>query len=70
MDQLIKYVLGEIRIIRGAPLTFSIALSVLLVGVWSATDWRFAKIIESKDGIIALYMRRLVQLERMTVAPA
>jgi hypothetical protein len=59
MDQLIKYVLGEIRIIRGAPLTFSIALSVLLVGVWSATDWRFAKIIESKDGIIALYKERL-----------
>jgi hypothetical protein len=36
-----------------------IALSVLLVGAWSAIDWRFAKIIEGKDGIIALYKERL-----------
>jgi hypothetical protein len=59
MDQFIKYVLGEIRVIRGAPLVFMIALSVLLVGAWSTIDWRFAKIIEGKDGIIALYKERL-----------
>jgi hypothetical protein len=59
MDHFIKYILGEIRVICGAPLAFLIALSVLVGGAWSAINWRFAEIIESKDGIIALYKERL-----------
>jgi len=59
MDQFFKYVLGEMRVIRGAPIAFSTALLVLLSVAWTAVNWRFSGIIENKDGIIALYRERL-----------
>jgi hypothetical protein len=59
MEQLIKYVLGEMRVVRGAPLALSTALLVLSGAIWWAVNWRYAGVIENKDGIIALYKERL-----------
>jgi hypothetical protein len=59
MDQIIKYVLSEIRVISEAPVAFSACLLVLAGVIWWAVNWRYSGVIDSKDGIIALYKERL-----------
>ena len=53
MDQIIKYVVGEMRVIAGAPATFVTALLVLAVAIWWAMDWKHSGIIANRDAIIA-----------------
>jgi hypothetical protein len=55
MDQIIKYVVGEIRVIAGAPATFVTALLVLAVAIWWAMDWKYSGIIVNRDSEITLY---------------
>jgi hypothetical protein len=45
--------------ILDAPLIFSTALAALLGVAWWAINWRYSGVIETKDGIIALYKERL-----------
>jgi len=59
MEQIIKYVLGEAREILEAPFIFFSALLVVLCAAWWAINWRYSAIIDTKDGIIALYKERL-----------
>jgi hypothetical protein len=54
MDAIIKYVVGEMRVIAGAPTIFVIALLVLAAAVWWAMDWKYAGVISNKDSEIAL----------------
>jgi hypothetical protein len=59
MDQLIKYVVGEMRVIADAPVVFIAALLVIGGSIWWAMRWRYSGIIESKDAVITLYKERL-----------
>ena len=56
---MIKYVVGEMRVIANAPAAFLAALLVLSGAMWWAISWRYSGVIENKDGIIALYKERL-----------
>jgi hypothetical protein len=49
MEQLIKYVLGEMREIRRAPLVFVTALLTLGAAIWWALDWRYTGIVSNRD---------------------
>jgi hypothetical protein len=55
VEQIIKYLAGEIRVIAQAPVTFVAALAVMSVIVWKLLAWRHAP----KDDLIALYKGRL-----------
>jgi hypothetical protein len=58
-EQLVQNVLDQARLVAQAPLAF--AAGVLLLGaiIWSALRWRYAKMIDHRNGIIALYKARL-----------
>ena len=58
-EQLVQNILDQARLVAQAPLAF--AAGVLLLGaiIWSALRWRYAKMIEHRNGIIALYKARL-----------
>ena len=51
--------MGEVSLIKQAPVIFITALLVLTVIAWRALAWRYKGIIDAKDGIIALYKERL-----------
>jgi len=53
MEQFIKYVLGEIRVIAGAPLSFAVAIFVVGGAIWWLLDWKYAAIISQRDGVIS-----------------
>jgi hypothetical protein len=48
-ERIVKYVLGELRVIGGAPVSFFAALLVLAGAVWWAMDWRYSGIIANRD---------------------
>jgi hypothetical protein len=54
MEQVIKYVVGEMRVIAGAPATFAIALLALAGAIWWAMDWKYSSVISNKDSEISL----------------
>jgi hypothetical protein len=49
MEQIIKYVLGEIRVIAEAPGIFTIALFAMAGAVWWAMNWRYGGIVANRD---------------------
>jgi len=53
MESIIKYVVGEMRVIATAPATFAIALLVLTAAAWWLMDWKYSSVIAQRDGIIA-----------------
>lgn len=53
MEQIIKYVVGEMRVIAEAPVTFGLALIALVAAIWWFMDWRYAGVIVNKDSDIA-----------------
>jgi hypothetical protein len=53
MEQLIHYVLGELRVIARAPIVFAAALLILGSGIWWALDWRYSGIIANRDSEIS-----------------
>jgi hypothetical protein len=59
IEQFLKYVLGEARLIAATPAIFIAAVLVVGVIIWTLLSWRYGGIIESKDSIIALYKERL-----------
>jgi hypothetical protein len=59
MDQFIKYVLDEMRVIGDAPVVFAGALVVIAAAIWWAMSWRYSRIISNRERTIALYKNRL-----------
>jgi hypothetical protein len=58
MEAIIKYVVGEMRVIAEAPAIFTIALLVLSAAVWWAMDWRYGSIINNQGSEIKLLERQ------------
>ena len=58
-EQLVQYVLGEVRVIADAPLVFGAAVLFLGAIIWAALRWRYSSMIEHRNRIIALYKARL-----------
>jgi len=59
MDQIIKYVLDQMRVIGDAPAVFAGAILVIAGTIWWAMSWRYSRIIKNKERTIALYKNRL-----------
>jgi hypothetical protein len=59
MDQVIKYVLDEMRVIGDAPIVFAGTILVIAVVIWWVLNWRYSGIIKNKERTIALYKNRL-----------
>jgi hypothetical protein len=59
MDQIIKYVLGEMRVIADAPVVFLAALLIAAGVIWWALDWRYGGIIANRDSDIATLKNRI-----------
>lgn len=59
MEQFIKYVLDEIRVIGDAPVVFGGAMLVIALAIWWILSWRYSGIIKNRERTIALYKNRL-----------
>ena len=59
MDQLVKYVLDEMRVIGDAPVVFVAAILVVAAAVWWAMNLRYSRIVKNMERTIALYRNRL-----------
>jgi hypothetical protein len=59
MDQLIKYVFDEMRVIGNAPVVFAGAILVIAGAIWWTMSWRYSGIVKNKGRTIALYKHRL-----------
>ena len=59
MDQFIKYVLDQARVIGDAPVVFGAAILVIAAAIWSILSWRYSGIIKTRERTIALYKNRL-----------
>lgn len=66
MDQIIKYALGELRVIGDAPAIFAAAILMTGAVIWGVMKWRYSRIITNKESaiwnkeaVIALYKERL-----------
>jgi len=59
MDQLIKYILDETRVIGDAPAVFAGTILVIAAIIWWAMSWRYSGIIKNRERTIALYKNRL-----------
>ena len=59
MEQFIKYVLDETRVIGDAPLVFGGAILVIALAIWWILSWRYSGIIKNRERTIALYKNRL-----------
>jgi hypothetical protein len=59
VDQFIKYVLDEMRVIGDAPVVFAGAVMVIAGAIWWAMSWRYSRIIRNRERTIALYKNRL-----------
>src|SRR5262249_60686968 len=53
-ESLIKYVLGEMRVIADARLVFATALLVAGMAIYWVMDWRYVAILSNRDSEIAL----------------
>ncbi len=53
MEGILRYVVGELRVIARAPAIFAAALIVLAGAVWWAMDWRYSGIIANRDAEIS-----------------
>ena len=58
-EQFVQYLLREISLIADAPLVFAAAVLFLGAIIWAALRWRYSRIIEHRNDIIALYKARL-----------
>jgi len=58
-EQLVQSVLDQARLVAQAPIAFAAGVVILGAIVWSMLRWRYAKMIEHRNGIIALYKARL-----------
>jgi hypothetical protein len=59
MDQIIKYVLDEMRVLADAPVVFAGAILVIAGAIWWTMSWRYSGIIKNRERTIALYKNRL-----------
>jgi hypothetical protein len=59
MDQIVKYLLDEMRVIGDAPIVFAGTILVIAVVIWWVLNWRYSGIIKNKERTIALYKNRL-----------
>jgi hypothetical protein len=53
MEQLFKYVLGEMRLIAQTPVVFAMAVLVVGGAIWWAMGWRYSGIIANRDSEIS-----------------
>lgn len=54
MEQFIKYVIREMRVIAEAPMTIFTALLVLGSVIWWALDWKYGSVVANRDSEITL----------------
>src|SRR5215813_15643062 len=59
MDQLVKYLLDQMRVIGDAPVVFAGIVLVIAAVIWWILRWRYSGIIRNKERTIALYKNRL-----------
>jgi len=59
MDQLVKYLLDQMRVIGDAPVVFAGIVLVIAAVIWWILRWRYSGIIKNKEKTIALYKNRL-----------
>ncbi|HXX07692.1 MAG TPA: hypothetical protein VEJ43_06460 [Pseudolabrys sp.] len=59
LEQFFDRILSEVRVIADAPLIFATAVLVLGMLIWAALKSRYARIIEQRNHLIALYKARL-----------
>jgi hypothetical protein len=58
-EQLVQSVLDQARLVAQARSPLQRAFVILGAIIWSMLRWRYAKMIEHRNGIIALYKARL-----------
>jgi hypothetical protein len=58
-EQFVQYFLRELHLISEAPLVFGAAVLFLGAIIWAALRWRYSRMIERRNNIIALYKARL-----------
>ena len=59
MDEIIKYLLGEMRVLGNAPVVFAGTILIVAGAIWWALSWRYSGIIKNRERTIALYKNRL-----------
>jgi hypothetical protein len=59
MDEIIKYVLDEMRVLGNAPVVFAGTVLIIAGAIWWALSWRYSGIIKNRERTIALYKNRL-----------
>ena len=59
MDEIIKYVLDEMRVLGNAPVVFAGTILIIAGAIWWALSWRYSRIIKNRERTIALYKNRL-----------
>ena len=58
-EQLVQSVLDQARLVAQAPVAFAAGVVIIGAIIWSLLRLRYAKMIEHRNGIIALYKARL-----------
>jgi len=58
-EQFVQSVLSEVDLLAKTPFVFAAVVLLLGAIIWAALRWRYAKMIEHRNRIIALYKARL-----------
>ncbi|HVI13166.1 MAG TPA: hypothetical protein VM822_09880 [Pseudolabrys sp.] len=59
LEQLVQIVVDQARLVAQAPVAFAVGVLLLGAIIWATLRRRYAKMIEHRNGIIALYKARL-----------
>ena len=59
LEQLVQIVVDQARLVGQAPVAFAVGVLLLGAIIWATLRRRYAKMIEHRNGIIALYKARL-----------
>src|SRR5438105_854776 len=54
LDTIVKYLLGEFRMIAEAPVSFAVVVLAAVLIAWWALDWRYSAVISNRDSQITL----------------
>jgi hypothetical protein len=52
MDTFVKYILGELRMIADAPVSYVVAVVATALLIWWAMEWRYSGVISNRDSEI------------------
>jgi hypothetical protein len=51
-EAIVKYLVGEARVIKGAPVSFVACTLVAGFIIWFALDWKYSSLISNRDSVI------------------